>query len=433
MKKCKVSLVSILVLVGICALAFIICITLNIKVVKASDKNSIEIGLNADSIQSVYDNTKIELLDTDTTYEYTYKDLGIQSEFSEKQLNYLDKHFIIDVNLIKPVYSTDELIEHLKEINKSRENNVYANIEKKDSEFIVTEEVEGNAVDIEKLSKIIIKELDGTGRSYDLTNYYIERDNTKPTYSELKDEVKKFNDTYIEYTNGYKVALKDYIDYYSVKDNTIQLNNDTAEELRKTIDKTIEKELKEYDTVGSKIKFTTTDGDTIDVSGGTWGNVFSSDDETEYILDKFDKLESEDNRVPIYSQEMDTEIGDTYIEISIEKQHVWHYVNGKLCCESDCVTGKLDGSHNTPTGVYYILERQNGRTLRPKGSTSGTWVNKWMRVTWDGIGLHDAYWRGAFGGTIYKRGGSHGCINLPKAYAYNLYNEISLGDCVVIY
>lgn len=433
MKKYKVPLISILTVIGVCILATFICIALDVKVVMASDGGSVKIGLNANNIQNMYDNTKITFYDTDTLDEYTYKELGIQSEFSDKQLDYLGNNFIIDANLIQPAYNTSELMKHLKEMNESRQPYVYANIEKSNSEFIVTEETEGNMLDTDKLEAVIIEELDGTDKDYDLTNYYIERDNTKPTYNELLGKVDGFNNTCIEYTNGYKISLKDYIDYYSVKDNTIQLSENTAEELKTTIDKTIEKELSEYDTIGNKIEFTTTDGDTLNIGGGTWGNIFSSDDETEYILDKFDKLESENSRTPIYSQEMNTEIGDTYIEISIEKQHVWHYVNGELCCESDCVTGKLDGSHETPTGVYYILERQNGRTLRPKGSTSGTWVNKWMRITWDGVGLHDAYWRGAFGGTIYKHNGSHGCINLPKTYAYNLYNEISLGDCVVIY
>ena len=83
--------------------------------------------------------------------------------------------------------------------------------------------------------------------------------------------------------------------------------------------------------------------------------------------------------------------------------------------------------------MFYICQIQNGRTLRPKGSTSGTWVNQWMRITWDGVGLHDAYWRGAFGGTIYKNNGSHGCINLPKNYEKNLFKEVYMELPVVIY
>lgn len=431
--KNKVVLKIVIPTLIICALAILACLLLNIKIVMASSGSNIKAGVTANSIQEEYDNTVITLVENDFSTDYTYIGLGIQSIFSDEQLNYIKSNFIINRDIIEPKYNTENLLNKLEELNDSRQNHVYANLKKTDSEFTVTESVDGNMIDTSKLSDSIISELDGTDKIFDLTKYYVEKDSTKPTYEELVEEVEKVNNTYIEYTNGYKISLIDYIDYCSVLDNTIVLNEDTLEELKNTIDKTIEKELIEYDTVGNAMKFTTTNGEIIEVTGGTWGNIFSSDDETDYIIDKFSKFESETNRVPIYSQEMSSEIGDTYIEVSIQDQHVWHYVNGELCCESDCVTGKCDRSHETPTGVFYILERQNGRTLRPKGSTSGTWVNKWMRITWDGVGLHDAYWRGAFGGTIYKNNGSHGCINLPKNYAYSLYDEIGLDYCVVVY
>jgi hypothetical protein len=215
-------------------------------------------------------------------------------------------------------------------------------------------------------------------------------------------------------------------------------------ELNNYIDKTIEVELASYDTVGKAREFKTSTGETITVTGGTYGKIFSSDLETEYLIDFFteemEKAQSDEEynpefeeRTPIYSRDLPEEIGNTYIEVSIEKQHVWVYTDGNLTMESDCVTGKLDGSHATPTGTFFISEIQNGRTLRPAGSTSGTWVNKWMRITSDGVGLHDAYWRSAFGGTIYKASGSHGCINLPKTFAYNLFDIAYLNEPIIVY
>ena len=59
---------------------------------------------------------------------------------------------------------------------------------------------------------------------------------------------------------------------------------------------------------------------------------------------------------------------------------------------------------------------------------------RWMRLTNSGIGLHDATWRGRFGGAIYERDGSHGCINLPKTFAYELYDFVKVrepGEIVV--
>ena len=50
-----------------------------------------------------------------------------------------------------------------------------------------------------------------------------------------------------------------------------------------------------------------------------------------------------------------------------------------------------------------------------------------------GIGMHDATWRSSFGGTIYKTGGSHGCINLPHSVAKKIYENIQAGMPVICY
>lgn len=47
--------------------------------------------------------------------------------------------------------------------------------------------------------------------------------------------------------------------------------------------------------------------------------------------------------------------------------------------------------------------------------------------------MHDAGWRSSFGGTLYKNGGSHGCINLPPAAAKTIYENISAGMPVLCY
>lgn len=129
--------------------------------------------------------------------------------------------------------------------------------------------------------------------------------------------------------------------------------------------------------------------------------------------------------------------GSTYIEVDISAQHMWFIKNGSIALETDVITG-MYGSHDTPTGVYKILEKVPGKNLRgrplPNGKPSYiTWVNYWMRVTWSGIGLHDAYWKSAFGGEYYKGGGSHGCINMPPEMAKSLYGMISVGTPVIIH
>ena len=50
-----------------------------------------------------------------------------------------------------------------------------------------------------------------------------------------------------------------------------------------------------------------------------------------------------------------------------------------------------------------------------------------------GIGLHDATWRGSFGGEIYRNSGSHGCINMPYEKAKELYEKVDAGTVVHVY
>ena len=48
-------------------------------------------------------------------------------------------------------------------------------------------------------------------------------------------------------------------------------------------------------------------------------------------------------------------------------------------------------------------------------------------------GLHDASWRREFGGTIFHQNGSHGCINLPKASAKEIFEVVDKGFPVICY
>ena len=50
-----------------------------------------------------------------------------------------------------------------------------------------------------------------------------------------------------------------------------------------------------------------------------------------------------------------------------------------------------------------------------------------------GIGMHDAYWRSDFGGKIYRKSGSHGCINMPPDSAAAVYENITAGYPIVVH
>lgn len=120
--------------------------------------------------------------------------------------------------------------------------------------------------------------------------------------------------------------------------------------------------------------------------------------------------------------------------ISIGSQKVTLIRDGKLIAESKCVTGMKDRS-DTPKGKFSIIERAENRTLRGKnydGSSYAQPVKYWMCFSGN-CGLHDAKWRSSFGGSIYKKNGSHGCVNLPSSFAKTLYNNTYKGMPVYVF
>ena len=61
-------------------------------------------------------------------------------------------------------------------------------------------------------------------------------------------------------------------------------------------------------------------------------------------------------------------------------------------------------------------------------------VKYWARITWSGVGFHDATWQPAFGGELYKQGyGSHGCINMPLNAVAQFYQMIAVGCPVIVH
>ena len=47
--------------------------------------------------------------------------------------------------------------------------------------------------------------------------------------------------------------------------------------------------------------------------------------------------------------------------------------------------------------------------------------------------VHDASWRGSFGGEIYHGNGSHGCINMPTSKASVLYHMLPVNTPVIVH
>lgn len=121
--------------------------------------------------------------------------------------------------------------------------------------------------------------------------------------------------------------------------------------------------------------------------------------------------------------------GGTYVEVSIDHQHLWAFKNGKMFVSTSVVTGN-QGDSDTPKGYFYIQNKVRSTYL--VGPTWYNYVDYWVPF-YGAYGLHDSSWRSAYGGTIYQGDGSHGCVNTPKASMGEIFNNLPVGTPVIIY
>ena len=143
-------------------------------------------------------------------------------------------------------------------------------------------------------------------------------------------------------------------------------------------------------------------------------------------VDEFYFVESEGRVGFIKKCDCNTLTG-TYVVVDISSQKMYLYNDLDLILESDVVTGKTE----TPTdiGDFKIRSMEKNRTLI--GPDYEAFVKYWMGYN-GGEGLHDASWKSHFGGNIYITRGSHGCVNLPEKVAKELYDNVSVGDKVLV-
>lgn len=190
-----------------------------------------------------------------------------------------------------------------------------------------------------------------------------------------------------------------------------------------------------YDTCDTVREFQSTRGDIVSVKYVTYGTRLDVKAEQEYLTKALEAERRETElHVPVYEKQgfvrgLD-DIGDTYIEVDMTQQHMYYYAAGELVLDTDVVTGNTGRKMGTPEGINFVYNKQRNRVLR--GADYATPVKYWMPVK-GGVGIHDADWRREFGGEIYKRNGSHGCINTPPEIMAQLYELVEVGTPVVMF
>ncbi len=188
-----------------------------------------------------------------------------------------------------------------------------------------------------------------------------------------------------------------------------------------------------YDTAYQPKTLKTATGETVTITNGNYGWRINRKAEAA-ALSEIIRSGNSQEREPVYSQTAasrgETDYGNTYVEINLSAQHLYYFVDGQLLVESDFVSGNEARGMGTPGGAFPLTYKQKNAVLRGPGYASP--VTYWMPFN-GGIGMHDASWRGSFGGRIYKTNGSHGCINLPRSAAKTIFENISSGVPVLCY
>lgn len=328
-------------------------------------------------------------------------------------------------------------IDGLKVMKESaQEPPVDAYVTFKDKEFVIVDEIYGSTIKREVLSEKVHDAVSKSIRMLEAeeSGVYVMPKVTSES-EEIIREREQLNDlvavsiTY-QLPRGEKILDGNELRTWLSVDKNGNYYND-AEKFDEQLHKYVKKLAKEVDTLGKERPFHTTSGLDVTVKGGNYGWKIDQKKERKELRKNIKAMKNV-SREPKYSSrekyKKNNGLGDTYIEVNLTEQHLYYYQDGKIVVESPIVSGTMVSSRYTPPGVYFLTYKMRDKVLRGRPLPDGTPsyespVSFWMPFN-GGIGLHDANWRGSFGGSIYKYSGSHGCINMPYKKAKQVYERI---------
>lgn len=341
-----------------------------------------------------------------------------------------DTRIIFDKDLLK---KTVKDLEIFKKEGKVKPEN--ARIDIVNDQFTVIKEIEGNVIKKKAFYKSALSHVENQETTMDIEEEGLYK---KPDITSTDKRIvipmktlENYNNSRINYDiegADEKIGPEEIKNWVEIDSDTneVSLNRDKVAEFVQTL-------ARKYDTFSRTRTFKSTNSGEITISGGTYGWLIERGKETDRIIEDISSGKQV-RREPIYRYKAKSriggDIGDTYVEIDISKQHMWFYKDKKLIVDTPVVTGKTTKSRYTPTGVYPLNYKTKDATLR--GQDYSSEVKVWMPFN-NNIGIHDASWRASFGGNIYQSRGSHGCINTPYAAAKKIFDVIEKGDPIVVY
>lgn len=305
----------------------------------------------------------------------------------------------------------------------------------------IVPEQEGSTFDVAAASDLIGKAVASYQRTVDISSAQIHPE----VYRDNENLVSRFNQ-WNKYLESAGISFNFPAGTVSLDSKDIaSLLTDDGDEVTVSYSKVavlIADWRKTYDTYNNSFSFKTRSGKVIDTwYEGDYGFELNQEDTAKNLID-FIKAGDKGNHDPKwYHKGASMEnmgLGDTYVEVSLEDQHIWVYKDGKVVVDTDVVTGNPNPdekgrNRQTYKGCYAVKGKYEDvvlGTLDVQGYASP--VSYWIPFN-GGEGFHDAPWRDSFGGQIYLNNGSHGCVNCPKEVMSRIFENISRGEAVIIY
>ncbi|MCR2050911.1 L,D-transpeptidase family protein [Acetatifactor muris] len=386
--------------------------------------------INSENIQLTYGNSEEAvkmLLEQQNAYEWIWAYVG------NGQASSLERNIVFDEDILESIVTSWDAC---KKRNMLKAKDAYISQEPGlDGYYEVVPETVGTELDVNAVIHLAAEGIREKKDSIDLEEQgcyeeaFIRQDDRRLT--SVVDKVNRWLSTSITYDwNGTEVILdrEKLTEWITMQDGEPVLDEEK-------VAKFVKEQAAEYDTYGKKKKFVTTLGTELTLSSRNYGWKTDTETETEELIRLIYKG-STGTREPTYSitamQKGTNDIGNSYVEADLSNQHLYLYQDGNIVLETDFVSGTMVSTYDcvTPEGIFGLTYKTRNAVL--KGATYRTPVSYWMPF-YGNYGMHDASWRGAFGGQIFMTSGSHGCINLPPDMAGQIYQYVSEGFPVICY
>lgn len=420
----------------------------------------------AQNINTSFEKKQVSFYENGTCiYKISLKELGysldikeLENDFFQLKTNVIKKGTIFkprqdlkipfEITVNNDKFSEALSEEHFQtETDRSNSENAYIKYDDGNNKFVIIDAKQGNQIDPNKL----------TAFTADSIQNYLKEDFSKSTFpivinenvykqasvtsasekltnqlSKLNSNIEKYNNTTITYLFGdvsETIEPETIRSWINISDNKIEIDSEKVQCY-------IEELANKYNTIYKPRSFQTSNGQNVTITNNEYG--FHIDQEAEF-KQLYKDLQSGTAilREPIYDKEGLTrngtdDLNGSYIEVSLDQQHLWLYKNGELVTDTDIISGLPTEDRATCTGAYAIAYKASPFTLSSDMYGYEVPVSYWMPFV-NGQGLHDASWQSEFGGDAYKTNGSHGCINLPPDQAEIIYQAIDGGYPIILY